>query len=159
MITPIALEKLQGERDAALARFSATPEGPWPAATATLVSTRTPAQERLEEGRRLTRAGDHAGAIAAFDAALELDGDLAAAFSGRGYARLLARDFAAARKDFEAALTMDAKPAFQAAVLFNLGQVAAKLADRTAARDAYTRSLELRPNKTVQAALTALGPP
>lgn len=41
---------------------------------------------------------------------------------------------------------------------FNLGQVAEKQRDIPAARSAYTRSLELRPNKIVTAALARLAP-
>lgn len=145
------------DRMATIARFSVAPEGPWPPATSSLEVTRTPAQEQLDAARALTKAGKYKEAIAAFDAALAIDGEVATAYSGRGYARLLAGELAEARKDFDAALAKDKKPAFQAAVQFNLGQVAERLGDRAAARAAYERSLELRPNKTVQAALTALG--
>lgn len=147
-------------RDAALASFSASPQPPWPPDRVGYQENgRSPAGDKLDEARRFTRAKDYPRAIAAFDAALALDASLAAAYSGRGYARLLAGEFAAARTDFDAALARDSSAPFQAAVHFNLGLLAEKQGDRTAARAAYTRSNELRPTKAARDALAALAPP
>lgn len=148
-------------RDAAFAGFSAAPEPPWPPERfgrkeAEAAATHSPAQDKLDEARKLTRAKDYPAAIAAFDAALALDSTLAAGYSGRGYARLLAGDLVAAKADLTAALTHNATPQFQAAVYFNLGQLAEKAGDTAAARAAYERSLALRPTKAVKAALAAL---
>jgi Tfp pilus assembly protein PilF len=72
-------------------------------------------------------------------------------------ARALVDGLPPQRADFEAALERDKKPHFQAAVHFNLGQLAQRAGDRKAARAAYARSLELRPTKQAQAALDELG--
>lgn len=147
-------------RDAAFAGFSASPDSPWPPERFGLkeaeAATRSPAQDKLDEARKLTRAKDYPAAITAFDAALAIDSTLAAGYSGRGYARLLAGDLVKAKTDLEAALTHNSTSQFQAAVHFNLGQLAEKSRDIAAARAAYTRSLELRPTKAVKAALAAL---
>ena len=148
-------------RAAAFAGFTAAPEPPWPSERfgrkdIQATAARSPAQDKLDEARKLTRAKDYTAAIAAFDAALALDPDLAAAYSGRGYARLLAGDLVKAKADLVAALTHNDAAPFQAAVYFNLGQIAEKSKDTAAARTAYTRSLELRPTKAVKTALAAL---
>jgi len=88
------------------------------------------AKELVEEGRKLTRAKDYAGAIKAFDRALAAVFAFPTALSGRGYARLQRAegdDLAKARSDFEEALiseTSDKK--FRGAVLFNLGLLCEK---------------------------------
>lgn len=143
-------------REEALARFTAVEASVWPIERSVRVGGEPTEESRLDAGRRLTREKNYAAAIAAFDAALVADETLATAYSGRGHARQLAGDLDAAKLDFQAALTHDSKPAFQASVYFNLGQVAEKQGDVAAARSAYTRSIELRPNETVSAALAKL---
>ena len=86
----------------------------------------------VAKGRELTRKRNFDGAIAAFDAALELREDLPTALSGRGYARLLRAkgdDLLHARADFEAALAFAAPDdtRFRDAVKHNLQRVAAAL--------------------------------
>ena len=148
-------------REAALARFSAVPEPSWPPERVGYqddreATARGRAHDKIQEGRRLTRANDYAAAIAAFDAALAADPTLAAGHSGRGYARLLAGHLDEAKADLEAALVRDDAPKFQAAVYFNLGQVAERRGDLAAARAAYTRSQQLRPTQATKDALAAL---
>ena len=109
----------------------------------------------VERGRTLTRAKDYAGAVAAFDAALGADPTRATAFSGRGYARMLAGDAKRAQVDFEAALGLDADPKFQAAVYFNLGLVAEAAKDAVAARRAFERSQALNPSAAARRKLDA----
>lgn len=108
----------------------------------------------IEQGRKATRAKDYAGAIAAFDQALTKDAKSPEAYSGRGYAKLLAGDMAQAKADLEKALTLETKNAgFQSAVWFNLGQIAEKAKDLTAAKAAYEKAAALKPSKAVQKAL------
>jgi hypothetical protein len=146
-------------RAKALAAFQAAPEPAWPndiieepkqqkaAASAT---------DAIDEARKLTKNKDYSGAIAKFGEAIATDAEAASAWSGRGYAELLAGDYAAARADFEKALTLKGDPTYQAQVWFNLGQVAEKTNDKDAARAAYQKSLDLRPNERVKQALAAL---
>ncbi len=150
--------ELGAEKEAALAQVKASPEPAWPSGRVSDAAEGRddPVQAKVAEGRDRTRAKDYTAAIAAFDAALKLDGGLASAYSGRGYARLLAGQLEAAQADFEAALARSDAANFKAAVEFNLGQVAERRGDVAGARAAYTRSLGLREVKAVRAALDAL---
>jgi len=150
------LELEGAARDAALTRFGASPEPPWPPETSSLVLDRSVVLDKVEAGRKHTREKDYGSAIHEFDAAIKSDPKLAVAYSGRGYAHLLAGHLGEARADFQAALEHDERPHFQAAVHFNLGQLAERSGDREAARAAYARSLELRSTKAAQAALDEL---
>lgn len=150
-------------REAALAAFRRADETPWPATSAVSqpIAVADPqalrqAKAKLDEGRRLTRAGDYPTAIAAFDAAIELDAALARAWSERGYAKLLAGDLVGAQADLEAALPLDEGKPYQAAVHYNLGLVAEKRDDASAARRAFEVSLALRDNESVRKALARL---
>ena len=108
----------------------------------------------VNEGRKLTRAKDYAGAIAAFDAGLTKDPASAPGHSGRGYAKMLAGDAAGAKADFEKALTLETKDAgFQAAVWFNLGQLAEKGKDLAAAKAAYEKAIGFKPSEGATKAL------
>lgn len=160
-------------RAEAIAAFSAAPETPWPksfassrpiASPAPAATPATPgtvvtpaataeAKAKLSEGRTQTRAGEHAKAIATFDAAIALDPGLARAWSERGYAKLLAGDLAGARADLEHALPLDDGAGYQASIHYNLGLVAERQHDAAAAKAAFERSLELRDNETVRKAL------
>lgn len=146
------------ERQAATAEFAGIAEAPWPKETVSNADEAAPAPglAKLAEGRTLSRAGDLAKAIAAFDEAIKLDAGLAAAWSERGYARLRAGEFAAAKKDCEKALGLEAKPSFQAAAWFNLGLIAEGQKKPDEARAAYLKSQALRDTKQVKAALAAL---
>jgi tetratricopeptide (TPR) repeat protein len=144
-------------RGAMLAAFTAVPEASWPREEASDEGDPgDAARARVDEGRGLSRRGDFPAAIAAFDAAIAADARLAVAWSGRGYARLRAGDLAQARTDLEKALTLDERPAFQAAVWFNLGQLAETAGKPDEARAAYRKSQALRATKQVEAALAAL---
>lgn len=152
---------LEGEaREAALARFKAAPEPRWGPSAASSKLTEAAAEEhqrlaraRVEEGRKLTREKKYSEAAHAFRVAIDADRSYAPAHSGLGYAKLLEGELDDAKLAFEAALRHDETPVFQAQVLYNLGQVAEKQGDRDAARDAYTRSLALRDNDVVKAAV------
>ncbi|MBZ5710203.1 tetratricopeptide repeat protein [Nannocystis pusilla] len=148
------------ERAARLAAFTAASERPWPA-----LSTRargaggSAGQAKVDEGRKKTREKSYAEAIAAFDAALELDADLASAYAGRGYAHLLAGDRERARADFKTALRKSDEAKLQAAVWFNMGTLAVQENDTKAARTAFEKSQALRPSKQAEAALAGLAAP
>lgn len=145
------------DRQAMIAAFTAVPEAPWPKGEVSDTDDApAPASAKLEQGRKLSRAGDLPQAIALFDEALKLDAGLASAWSERGYARLRAGDLVGARTDFEKALGLEAKPSFQAAVWYNLGLLAEAEKQPDEARKAYLKSQALRDTKQVKAALEAL---
>lgn len=156
---------LEGDaRAAALAAFQASPEPAWgPTRFSEVLNEASAptgdaaaAKKAVSEGRKLTRAKDYAGAVAKFGEAIALDATHAPAYSGRGYAQLLGGMFDGAKADFDKALELDKEPVYQAQVYFNLGQVAEKQNDPAAAKAAYAKSLELRPNDAVQKALDRL---
>ena len=145
------------ERRTTIASFTAIADTPWPKEEASDGDDApAPANRKLEEGRKLSRAGDLPAAIAAFDEAIKLDPGLASAYSERGYARLRAGDHAAARTDCEKALGLETKPSFKAAVWYNLGLLAEAQKRPDEARAAYLKSQALRETKQVKAALEAL---
>lgn len=139
-------------RAKALAAFMALPERVAPAPT----RARPDAAPHIERGRKLTAAKKYEEAVTAFDAAIRKDPEAARAWSGRGYARLMAGQLELAARDFDHALTLDASADYRAAVFYNLGQVAEKQGQLQQARRAYAKSLEERPSKAVQKALDAV---
>jgi tetratricopeptide (TPR) repeat protein len=163
--------KLSAEAEAELlAKFGTLEETPWPpassevrpktkavetGATTETVDTAT-ARAKLAEARTLTRAKDYVGGIAAFDAAIAADPKMARAWAGRGYAKLLAGELDAAKKDCTHALTLDDTPGFQASVHYNLGLIAQQQGKTAVAKKAFRTSLDLRPNDEVLKAHDAL---
>lgn len=147
---------LQGDaRDRALAAFrDATGIGSAPKEEPARPSRS--AGELIDAGRKATRDKDYTAAVTAFDQAIAADSRAARAWSGRGYARLLAGQLDAAKDDLERALTLDTAADFQAAVWFNLGLVAEKQGDREAARAAYGKANTLKPSKAARGKLDAL---
>lgn len=156
------------ERAEAIARFSVVPERVWPpssmssrplpptapaAPSEARPAATAEAKTKVSEGRRQTRAGEHAAAISTYDAAIALDPGLARAWSERGYAKLLAGDLVGARADLEHALPLDDGQVYQASIHYNLGLVAEREGDAAEAKAAFERSLELRDNETVRKAL------
>lgn len=111
------------------------------------ISGRSPAHPHIASGRRLTRAGSHAEAIAAFRKALEVDPKAARAWSGMGYAMLLKGDYDEARTAFRRALKLCPSHKFQAAVWFNMGLIAEKEGNPAEARKAFELSHRLRPTR------------
>lgn len=150
-----------GAREQALAAFKLAPEtawGPTRFADKTLEGAEVAgdgaaARKLLSAARKLTARHDYAAAIAKFSEAIERDPSNAPAWSGRGYAALLAGKLDVAKADFDKALELDQNEIFQAQVHYNLGQIAEKQRDLEAAKREYRRSLALRPNDSVQAAL------
>lgn len=113
----------------------------------------------MNDGRKLTKDRKYSEAIARFDKALGLDDKLARAWSGRGFAKLGADDVAGAKADFEKALTLEDDKKFQAAVHFNLGEVAEKQGDKEAAKTHYETALKLAPSDAAKKKLDALSSP
>lgn len=110
----------------------------------------------VESGRKLSREKDYAGAIAAFDKAIAAEPRHARAWSGRGFAKLGNDDLAGAKADFEQALTLEDAPKFQAAVYFNLGEIAEKQGDLATARSHYEKANTLSPSDAAQKRLEVL---
>lgn len=129
--------------------------GPPPADEVAPANTDSPAT-LVEAGRKLSRDKDFAGAIAAFDKAIAAEPKLARAWSGRGFAKLGQDDLAGARSDFEQALTLEDAPKFQAAVFFNLGQIAEKQNDPTTALNHYEKANTLSPSDAAKKRIEAL---
>lgn len=157
---------LEGKaRKAAIEAFGRAAEGSWPAEAVSDRPLAAPesqqskdAKAAVEEGRRLTRAGELAAAIERYDAAIELDPKLPRAWSERGYARLLAGDLEAAKADLDAALPLDEGAGFRASVRYNLGQVAEKQGLLEVAAAEYEASLALREHEGVRKALARVKP-
>jgi hypothetical protein len=107
-------------------------------------------REAMDRGRKATLARDHRGAIEAFDAALAARPADARAISERGYARLLAKDWALARDDLDRAArgTKDAK--LLASIYFNQGLVSEGLGEGAAAKLYFARSNQLAPSKAAK---------
>ena len=158
---PIGISRVSRAQADALARFRALPANDW-FESAEYPGGVSEAELRvaplIEAGRKATAAGDLAAARDAFSIALARH--LApTAFSGRGYAALLAKDYTSAAEDFLRALEGIDDPAVRAAIWFNLGQVERARGDIDAARRALQRSLGNRPNPAVAKALADLPAP
>lgn len=159
-----SLELGDASRAKALSWFRSVDDKPWPADTQIQKTTRaksaTPsevlAKTKLTEGRGLTKAGEYAKAVAVLGEGLDADETNGRLWGERCYAYLRAKDYADATKDCEAALTRDGSDAFKASVYYNLGLIARAQDNAAKAKQAFKTSLELRPNKTVQAALDGL---
>jgi len=104
----------------------------------------------VNDGRKQTKAKDYSGAIWTFGKAIDADAATAQAWSGRGYARLLAGDLDDAQADFERALALNKDQAYQSAIWFNLGLLAEKRNDDLAAVLAFSRAHELKPSAAVE---------
>ncbi|HRG99796.1 MAG TPA: tetratricopeptide repeat protein, partial [Polyangiaceae bacterium] len=108
----------------------------------------------LKKGRTETLAKRYDAAVAGFDAALvALPGD-ARAISERGYARLLAGKYDAARADLREAESRTKDPKLLAQIHFNHGLVAEKLNRADEAKASFARSNSLNPTKAAAAKLT-----
>lgn len=130
--------------------------------------TITAAQRRelraaIRDGRGKTRRGDHAGALADFRRALAIDAQSARLRCEAGYVAFRAGQLDDAERWIQLALGRlpsdppDALKNPVAMCLFNAGLVYEARDRKTDAREAWTRSLALRPNATVQRRLDALG--
>ena len=111
----------------------------------------------LKKGRTETLAKRYDAAVAGFDAALAaLPGD-ARALAERGYARLLAGKYDAARADLREAESRTKDPKLLAQIHFNHGLVAEKLSRADEAKASFARSNALNPTKAAAAKLSPGG--
>jgi tetratricopeptide (TPR) repeat protein len=93
------------------------------------------------------RNGALTQAFADFDAALEIDSDLAEAYLNRGNSWFLTGEYEHALRDYEHALALDvAKPW---AAWYNIGLVHDARKDSDKAREAYQKALELNSDFTL----------
>lgn len=90
------------------------------------------------------RAGALDAAIADFNAALDIDDDLAEAFLNRGNSYFLMSRFDDALADYHRALELDVSKPW--AAWYNIGLVYAAKKQPDKAREAYEKALEINPN-------------
>ena len=118
----------------------------------------------IGEARRLAHEQNWAQAAARFEAALAITPGDVLLRCETAYAQLNAQNVGAAAfhmRIVRVALSSSPSPAQQrhvAACLYNVGLVAEATHDVASARDAYTRSIAMRPNATVSEHLAALPP-
>jgi Tetratricopeptide repeat len=111
----------------------------------------------LGRGRALARTDDWAGAVAAFDRALQVAPGDPTALSELGWAALHAGDLDRAEQASAAAVAAaTGRPRLEAASRYNLGRVREARGDPAGAASAYRASLALRPSRTVARHLQAL---
>ncbi len=144
------------DRDVHLAAFKDTSTLAPPRPADVVPADSDAANAKLAEGRKATKEKRYGDAIAAFDAAIAASEKLARAWSGRGYARLLNGELDLAKADFDKALSLEGTPKFQAAVYFNLGEVALAKKDTAAAKEAFTKANELSPSDAAKKQLDRL---
>jgi len=111
----------------------------------------------LKSGRAHARARRWGEASAEFEKALAAVPMDDRALSELGWAALQAGDYDAAEKANADAVRVSSTPEVKAASLYNLGRVAEAKNDKDRAAALYGDSLALRPNKTVEKRLAALG--
>lgn len=121
----------------------------------------------LGEGRKLTRAGEYQGAVAAFQEALKIQPSDPRALCELGWAAFNGDDLDTAESSLrrsvhrlsgaseELAATSSHKN-LVGGCLYNLGRVVEKRGETAEAIEHYKRSLEVRPNKVVEARLAEL---
>jgi len=93
------------------------------------------------------RNGAVSSAFADFNAALEIDDDLAEAYLNRGNSWFASNNFDNALSDYEHALALDVAQPW--AAWYNIGLVHDARKERDEARAAYKRALELKPDFTL----------
>jgi hypothetical protein len=114
-------------------------------------------KKHVKAGWAFQRASKWADATREFDQALvAVDGD-PRALTELGFSAMNAGDFAKARKADEQAIQLAVDSKTKASALYNLGLVFEKSGDKIAALRSYLASLQLRPHKAVEQAVTRLG--
>jgi len=104
-------------------------------------------------GRVATASKNYSAAIAAFDRALAALPDDARAYSERGYAQLLAKDYGLAREDFDRAAERTTDPKLLAQIWFNYGLTAEQEGRPKDAQSAFARSNQYNPTAEAGAKL------
>ncbi len=113
-------------------------------------------RKALADGRKREQAGDHAGAMTSFRAALDANPNDATALTELGWAAYNGKDLDAAETATRRGVTLAAKPNVKAAALYNLGRIEEDRGHKDKAIAAYAQSLDLRPNQTVHDRLAGL---
>jgi len=98
-----------------------------------------------------------ADAVREFEAALKVIEADQRALAELGWSAMNAGDFAKARRADEDAIRVAVDPKVKAQGLYNLGVVQQKTGDTQGALKSFLASLKLRPNKTVEQAVSKLG--
>jgi hypothetical protein len=114
-------------------------------------------KKALKHGWDLAHAGDHAGAVAAFEGALWARPDDPRALTELSWEALQNGDLTVARRAADRAITVAKDPRLQAQAYYNRGRCAEASGDTAAAKADYQHSLALRANRTVTNRLEALG--
>ena len=114
-------------------------------------------KKHMKAGWALQKQSKWADAVPEFEAALAAVEVDPRALTELGWTAMNAGDYKKARRADDQAVRLAVDPKVKAAALFNLGTVEAKTGNVDDARDSFTQSLALRPNKTVAEALAALG--
>lgn len=110
----------------------------------------------LREGRRLAHDGDHASALAAFQAGLVLEPTDPTLLCEAGLQAHRTGDLELAEDLLTRGAAHAVRPATEGACLYNLGRVLEDRGDRLGAAEVYSRSVLVRPNDVVQARLDGL---
>jgi len=144
------------------AEHPARPERPRTSAARAARARAMPADERarlrersehLARGRQLGRAGDHEGALAAFQAALVVAPHDVTVQCEAGYQALQLERYIVAETHLQMAIERAASPRTLAMCRYNLGRVEEAQDRLQEAERHYQVSVELRPNRIVQARL------
>ncbi len=113
----------------------------------------------LARGRALASQGKWKDATAAFREAAEAQAPSPMAFSELGWAAFQAGDLELASRATSQGLELATDPKPRAQMLYNRGRIEEARGDKPAAAKSYAESLTLRPNRTVEQRLAALGAP
>lgn len=100
------------------------------------------ARERFDLGMRELKKSDLRGALADFDKSIELNPDIAAAYSVRGDIKEQLGDSNGALADFNQAIKLDHK---QAIAYYGLGVLKRKAGDWDGANTDFKKAIELNP--------------
>jgi len=114
-------------------------------------------KQHMTAGWALQKAQKWAESVPEFEAALAAIPLDERALTELGWSAMNAGDYAKAKKIDDEAVKVAIDPKVKASALYNLGTVYAKTGATEKARAAFTLSLALRPNKTVEADLVKLG--
>lgn len=115
------------------------------------------ARDLLEAGRKLEKQEKWKDATAKLIEARDAAPDDVVILSELGWAALQADDLETSKKASERALEIAKEPRQRASVLYNLGRVLEAKGDKDGALARYKESLALRPAKTIEERIAALG--
>ncbi|MFO7565384.1 MAG: tetratricopeptide repeat protein [Enhygromyxa sp.] len=122
-----------------------------------LAKLRTRLSALLNEGRALTKKGDHAGGIAKYREALEIDASEVTVLGELGWAAFLSGDLELAHRTTAQALKFQRDGKRRGMLLYNLGRIEEARENLPDAIEHYRASLAARPgNEAVQARLDKL---